>query len=478
MAIFANVAPDAHQATYSTFGTRCRSSKMPRLFVALCASLRQHCIHNLTQIARRPSWIGRKRKRRDDGDAVGPRADHRPRIAHIDAGDAADRQFLPLILRPAPQHPDDARQPFGADRRILLLLRQRCIDAARADVIDQRNRRHLRLTYVLDRKSDDGVHAQEAPRVLDLHVVLAKVHAVGARGECDVHAVIDHKRHGERRQRFPDRARFIDHGARVAHLVAQLHERGPALGAKPRKLGQIMAAGTLGVHDGIEAEVDLHHDTFARARNVARSRLCRASRIQLENRPGPRADCAATSPATPSAISAALVASHASVSTASAAQTSAEPAQPIPVTRLINGSPLAMVTRRAPSVTISAPPVSATTVVQACATREAASSAGSPPNNGANSAALSRTTLGSCANRSRAYCARPGDRSMKTGSSTHGMRALCTALSATSTARRRSSSKVPRLTRSASALATKLTISSGAIVIEGTAPAASSILAV
>ena len=46
-----------------------------------------------------------------------------------------------------------------------------------------------------------------------------------------------------------------------------------------------MAAGTLGVHDGIEAEVDLHHDTFAR--NVA---IGRASRIQL-NRPGHAAFC-------------------------------------------------------------------------------------------------------------------------------------------------------------------------------------------
>ena len=58
------------------------------------------------------------------------------------------------------------------------------------------------------------------------------------------------------------------------------------------------------------------------------------------------------------------------------------------------------------------------------------------------------------------------------------MRAVCAAPSAMLIAARRSASKVPRLTNSASALATKLTISSGEIVIEGTAPAASSMFAV
>jgi hypothetical protein len=71
---------------------------------------------------------------------------------------------------------------------------------------------------------------------------------------------------------------------------------------------------------------------------------------------------------------------------------------------------------------------------------------------------------------------------MKTGSSTQGFSdpspPCPSAPSATSIAVRRSASKVPRLTNSASAPATKAAISSGEIVIDGMAPAASSTFAV
>ena len=67
---------------------------------------------------------------------------------------------------------------------------------------------------------------------------------------------------------------------------------------------------------------------------------------------------------------------------------------------------------------------------------------------------------------------------MNTGSSTQGLRALLAAAMAASDAFCRSASKVPRLTSSASARATNAATSFGAMVIDGTAPAASSTLAV
>ena len=166
-------------------------------------------------------------------------------------------------------------------------------------------------------------------------------------------------------------------------------------------------------------------------------------------------------------------------STASAAQTSAEPAQPMAVTSAISGWPLAMAARRAPSVTMSLSPVSATTVAQALATRSRRFVGGSPPNSGANSAALSRTAVGPRAEQlTRESRARrravdehriehPGHaRRRRRRRARRRWRA------------RRSASKVPRLTRSASAPATKVPISSARMVIDGTAPAASSMLAV
>jgi hypothetical protein len=54
------------------------------------------------------------------------------------------------------------------------------------------------------------------------------------------------------------RAGGIDHGAGVALLVAQLHQRGAALRQELRELGQAAAARVLGIDNGIEAEIDGH----------------------------------------------------------------------------------------------------------------------------------------------------------------------------------------------------------------------------
>ena len=85
------------------------------------------------------------------------------------------------------------------------------------------------------------------------------MHAVGFGGERHVDAIVDDERHVKRRQRLFDRPRLLDHGARLADLIAQLDERGAALGAKPRQIGEIAPAGALRIDDGIEAKIDRHH---------------------------------------------------------------------------------------------------------------------------------------------------------------------------------------------------------------------------
>ena len=172
--------------------------------------------------------------------------------------------------------------------------------------------------------------------------------------------------------------------------------------------------------------------------------------------PGPRAVAPAISPATPSADQRRdrSRATH-RFRPRAPRTTSAEPAQPMAVTRPISEWPLAIATRRAPSVTMSSSPVSATTVRAGLGDARGRFVGRIAAEQRRELRGLSRTADGPRANSSRANCARPGERSMKTGSSTQGMRAACTAPSATSMAPRRSASKVPRLTRSASALATK-----------------------
>ena len=165
------------------------------------------------------------------------------------------------------------------------------------------------------------------------------------------------------------------------------------------ELGQIVPAGHLRIDNGVAAQIERRINvTFAlRHQRGAVERVAPHREFPTAKLPGPRARAAATSPATPIAISAAAVAFHASGSTASAAPTSAEAAQPIAVTRAISGSPLAMVASRVPSRTKSRSPVSPTTVLRALASMPALNVGqvlGVAADSAANSAALSRIARG------------------------------------------------------------------------------------
>src|SRR5262249_27467086 len=285
----------------------------------------------------------------------------------MDAGDATDRQ----IRRAAAQHRDDSRKPCWSNRRIFLLFGRSNVHAAAANIINQIDWRRFGFVYRFYRQSDDRFGSKQAPCILNRHVLLAQMNAVGAGGDRHVDPIIDHEWDTERCQRLFDRSRNVDHSPRHRNgdeggvhrrFVRNWEECCAAAGALPRQIGKAMPAGLLRIDDRVKTKIEPHHDALTRARSAARSSPCRASIIANAKLPGPWARCAASSPATPNAAVAASVASQVSGSTASAAQTKAALAHPMAVTRPISGSPLAIAMPRRPSLTMSTSPVRATTV--------------------------------------------------------------------------------------------------------------------
>ena len=113
---------------------------------------------------------------------------------------------------------------------------------------------------------------EEPPSVLDRHVVLSHMHAVGAGGERDVDAVIDQQRDAERRERRLDGAGALDHGARVAALVAKLDQRRATLRHQPGKLREIPPTRVFGIDQGVEAKIDGHGAIPGPCRGAARAK--------------------------------------------------------------------------------------------------------------------------------------------------------------------------------------------------------------
>ena len=103
------------------------------------------------QLARGGHRIGRERQRRDHRDAVGARRDHLRGVRRRDAGDAAHREIADAVAK----HPHDAREPVGPDRAAGIVLRGRAEHAADADIIENAERRRLRLLDRLDRQPDE-----------------------------------------------------------------------------------------------------------------------------------------------------------------------------------------------------------------------------------------------------------------------------------------------------------------------------------
>src|SRR5438067_2493033 len=159
------------------------------------------------------------------------------------------------------------------------------------------------------------------------------MHPVGSARKRNIDAIVDQKRNCETGERRLYLSRPFHQEASWASLIAKLDERGAPLRQQPRKLDEMVAARVLGIDERIEAKIERHYRTRARASRVSRSRLASASRISTDRVPGPRARAPAHSPATAKANKAADVASQQSASTARQAPISAVPAQPIAVTR-------------------------------------------------------------------------------------------------------------------------------------------------
>ena len=81
--------------------------------------------------------------------------------------------------------------PIGAE---VVVLRGRAVDAADADIVEQIERRGLRLLHGLDAEPDDRGLAEQPPRIGRRHVVLPDMHAVGFGRERHVDAVVDQQR--------------------------------------------------------------------------------------------------------------------------------------------------------------------------------------------------------------------------------------------------------------------------------------------
>ena len=146
----------------------------------------------------------------------------------------AERQFG----RAPMQGLDDAGETLRPDRGVLLLLRQRRIDAAGTHIVDQFDGRGLGLRHGFDRQADERIRSEQPPCILDRHIVRAEMNAVGSCGKRHIDTVIDDERHVERLKRRFDRPRLLDHGAGFDLLIAQLNERRAARGAKPRQFGE------------------------------------------------------------------------------------------------------------------------------------------------------------------------------------------------------------------------------------------------
>ena len=175
--------------------------------------------------------------------------------------------------RPPAENIGDARQTRRSDRRIGIVLRGGREHAADADVIEEIDRRRLGLRHRLDRKSDDRAGTEEPPSILDRHVLLSHMDAVGAGGERNVDAVVDEQRNVERRERLLDGAGALDHGAGVAALVAKLDQRRTALRHQPGKLRKVPPARVFRIDQGVEAKIDRHCAVPVSARAEQRREL-------------------------------------------------------------------------------------------------------------------------------------------------------------------------------------------------------------
>ena len=100
--------------------------------------------------------------------------------------------------------------------------------------------------------------AEQPPRILDRHVVLPDMHAVGAGRERDIDAVVDEERDAQRPRELLLIARACSTIARVAPCLSRnCNSVAPPAASIAARRGAV-AACTLGIDKRIEAKIDGH----------------------------------------------------------------------------------------------------------------------------------------------------------------------------------------------------------------------------
>ena len=123
-----------------------------------------------------------------------------------------------------------------------------------------------------------ALRPEQPARILDPHVVLPDMHAVGLGGQRHVDAIVHDQRHAGTGERRLDGARLLDHAPRRAVLVAQLDQRRAAGHDQAGELGERAAVRAFRIDDRVEPHIDGHR-TLAFSISVSRSSAYSASRI-------------------------------------------------------------------------------------------------------------------------------------------------------------------------------------------------------
>ena len=116
-------------------------------------------------------------------------------------------------------------QPFDADGIAGIRFRRRRTNRTDAEIIDgvKMIARRLELFRVSDGQPDDEIRSEQTPRIRRRHVVLAEMHAIGARGEHDIDAIVDDQGDVQRREQLFEPVGLLDEIARCGTGIANLN---------------------------------------------------------------------------------------------------------------------------------------------------------------------------------------------------------------------------------------------------------------
>ena len=213
-------------------------------------------VDNLAQLAGGGRRVRGVRQGGNHRNAIGARRDHRLGVRRGDAGDRADWK----IADAARETPDDCARSRRANGRLAAGLRGGGIDAADADVVDERQRRDRRLRR---RCAPRGRGTAMAPAVRALRpppcppAPTCTPSASAAIATSTRSLTMSGTPYGASAALSARASSIMCAG--IAHLVAQLHQRRAAGRDGAGKFDEVVAAGVFRVDDGINTQIELFH---------------------------------------------------------------------------------------------------------------------------------------------------------------------------------------------------------------------------